>query len=85
MNSINDNNISLIEETHEYVLKTKPDLKFKSVTTLLDQLFEPFDEVKIATKTYAWVHERMLEFVHADPEQHQTSFLSSIKLYLKKK
>ena len=30
---------------------------------------------KIATKTYSWVHERMLEFVHADPK-HYTCFFS---------
>ena len=30
---------------------------------------------KIATKTYAWVHERMLEFVHAEPE-HYTCFFT---------
>ena len=28
---------------------------------------------KIATKTYAWVHERILDFVQADPE-HYTCF-----------
>ena len=30
---------------------------------------------KIATKTYAWVHERILDFVQADPE-HYTCFFS---------
>jgi len=32
---------------------------------------------KIATKTYAWVHERMLEFVHADPEHYTCFFTGS--------
>tara|TARA_Y100001934_G_C12120243_1_gene662768 strand:- start:71 stop:778 length:708 start_codon:yes stop_codon:yes gene_type:complete len=50
MNSINDNNITLIEETHKYILKTMPDIKFQSVTTILDKFFEPFDEKKIAEK-----------------------------------
>jgi Selenocysteine lyase len=30
---------------------------------------------KIATKTYSWVHEQMLNFVKADPE-HYTSFFT---------
>lgn len=49
MNPIIDKNISLFQDTHEYVLKTMPDLKFKSVTTVVGSFFEPFDEVKIAT------------------------------------
>ena len=32
---------------------------------------------KIATKTYAWVHERMLEFVHADSEHYTCFFTGS--------
>ena len=32
---------------------------------------------KIATKTYAWVHERILEFVHADPEHYTCFFTGS--------
>ncbi|SVD54048.1 uncharacterized protein METZ01_LOCUS406902, partial [marine metagenome] len=32
---------------------------------------------KIATKTYAWVHERMLEFVKADPEHYTCFFTGS--------
>ena len=32
---------------------------------------------KIATKTYAWVHERMLAFVHADPEHYTCFFTGS--------
>ena len=48
INPIIDKNIFMVKDTHEYVLKTKPDLKFKSVTTVLESFFEPFDEVKIA-------------------------------------
>ena len=32
---------------------------------------------KIATKTYAWVHERMLEFIHANPEHYTCFFTGS--------
>ena len=91
MNYINDNNISLIEETHEYVLKTKPDLKFKSVTTLLDQLFEPFDEVKIATKLcktspkYMGMKPDQLIAVWHKARDHGSLVHKEIELYLDKK
>ena len=49
MNHIIDNKISLIEETHQYVLETAPGLNFQSVTTVLGSFFEPFDAIKIAT------------------------------------
>ena len=48
MKSIIDNNIRLIKENHQYVLETKPELEFTSVTTLIDTLFKPFDAVAIA-------------------------------------
>ena len=32
---------------------------------------------KIATKTYAWVHSRLLEFVHANPEYYTCFFSGS--------
>jgi ATP-dependent exoDNAse (exonuclease V) beta subunit len=47
--SIVDNQISLIEETHQYVLETNPGLSFQSVTTVVGSFFEPFDSIKIAT------------------------------------
>ena len=49
MNHIIDNKISLIEETHQYILETDPGLNFQSVTTVLGSFFEPFDAIKIAT------------------------------------
>jgi len=48
MNHITDNKISLIEETHQYILETVPELNFQSVTTVVGSLFEPFDAIKIA-------------------------------------
>ena len=53
MKSIIDNKIRLIKENHQYVLETKPELEFCSVTTLIDTLFEPFDAVAIADKLCA--------------------------------
>ena len=44
-----DNQISLIEETHQYVLETYPGMNFQSVTTVVGSFFEPFDAKKIAT------------------------------------
>jgi len=49
MKQIIDSKISLIEETHQYVLETNPELDFQSVTTVVGSFFEPFDAVKIAT------------------------------------
>jgi ATP-dependent exoDNAse (exonuclease V) beta subunit len=48
MNPIINKNISLIQDTHKYVLETKPDLNFTSVTTVIGSFFEPFEEQKIA-------------------------------------
>ena len=32
---------------------------------------------KISTKTYSWIHDRILEFVHADPEKYTCFFAGS--------
>ena len=48
MNKINDNNIKLEHENHEYKLKNHPDIIFTSVTTFVNSFFEPFDEVKVS-------------------------------------
>ena len=32
---------------------------------------------KISTKTYSWIHDRILEFVHADPEEFTCFFMGS--------
>ena len=50
MNKIINNDISLIEETHEYRLSTHPDHTFTSVTTFIEQFFEGFDAPKVANK-----------------------------------
>ena len=48
MNKINNNDIKLEIENHEYKLINQPDLNFTSVTTFVGSFFEPFDEVKVA-------------------------------------
>lgn len=44
-----DNNITLNEADHKYILKNHENIKFKSVTTLISEYFEEFDKVKVAT------------------------------------
>ena len=48
MNKINNNEIKLEVEKHEYKLVNKPDFVFTSVTTFVNSFFEPFDEVKVS-------------------------------------
>ena len=50
MNNIEDNNITLNEELHQYSLIDRPDISFTSVTTYVEHFFEGFDSLKIATK-----------------------------------
>ena len=49
MNKINNNDIRLEIEKHEYKLSKEPEFIFTSVTTIINKFFEPFDEVKIST------------------------------------
>ena len=49
MNNINDNSISLDEESHVYSLKNR-DIDFTSVTTYISDFFEKFDQIKVANK-----------------------------------
>ena len=44
MNRINDD-IHLVTETHQYVLKRKKNQKFKSVTTIVGEYFKKFDKI----------------------------------------
>ena len=46
MNKINNNDIKLEIEKHEYKLVDQPDFVFTSVTTFVNSFFEPFDEKK---------------------------------------
>ena len=48
MNKINNNDIKLEIENHQYQLVNQPEFNFTSVTTFVGSFFEPFDEVKVA-------------------------------------
>lgn len=48
MNVINNNDIKLDLEKHEYTLVNEPTISFTSVTTFVNSFFEPFDEVKVS-------------------------------------
>jgi len=63
MRPITDNRISLIKESHKYVLKGHPELEFSSVTTEVEKYFEPFDEVAIATNLCSTHH----NYIGMDP------------------
>ena len=63
MRPIIDNRISLIKETHQYVLEDQPELTFSSVTTVIEKYFEPFDEVAIATHLCSTHH----KYIGMDP------------------
>jgi PD-(D/E)XK nuclease superfamily len=48
MNKLSDSNISLIEETHKYILADDPSAEFTSATTFIKYFFYPFDSIGIA-------------------------------------
>jgi len=50
MRNIIDENITLEEPGHKYVLKTDPSIDFYSVTQVIGNYFEPFDKQAIAEK-----------------------------------
>ena len=50
LNEIKNADIKLLEPDHRYVLGSNKDINFKSVTELVDEQFEPFEKVRIATK-----------------------------------
>ena len=53
MNDLFDKNIILLEPEHRYMLKNDPDFDFNSVTTIISNYFEPFNEEVIAAKLVA--------------------------------
>ncbi len=90
MRPIIDNRISLIKETHQYVLEDQPELIFSSVTTVIEKYFEPFDEVAIATNLCSTHH----KYIGMDPadliskwhaaRDHGSKVHDEIELCLKK-
>ena len=89
MRPITDNRISLIKESHKYVLKGHPELEFSSVTTEVEKYFEPFDEVAIATNLCSTHH----NYIGMDPgdliskwhaaRDHGSKVHDEIELFLK--
>ncbi|MDP7265200.1 MAG: PD-(D/E)XK nuclease family protein, partial [Candidatus Thermoplasmatota archaeon] len=49
MNRINDD-IHLVTETHQYVLKRNKNQKFKSVTTIVGEYFKKFDKIGVSER-----------------------------------
>jgi len=50
MNKLYDENITLLDPEHKYLLATDPSIKFKSVTQIIGEYFEPFDKFAVANK-----------------------------------
>ena len=50
MNELFKSDISLDQENHKYILESKPDFKFSSVTEFIHHFFEKFDQEKVARK-----------------------------------
>ena len=50
MNNIFDKDIKLVEPGHKYVLTDNPEIKFRSVTEIVGEFFEPFDKMAVAEK-----------------------------------
>ena len=48
MNKLENGDITLDVQNHEYKLKTNSDITFTSVTTFINSFFEPFDDIKIS-------------------------------------
>ena len=53
MKNLFDNDITLIEPEHKYILESDPNFEFKSVTAVTAEFFEPFDAEAIATNLVA--------------------------------
>ncbi len=60
MNKLTDNNITLLEDEHKYILETNPDLEFTSVTTFIKYFFQPFDSIGIANNLTSY-HDKYIE------------------------
>ena len=50
LNELKNADIKLVEPDHRYVLGSNKNINFKSVTEIVDEQFEPFEKVRIATK-----------------------------------
>ena len=52
MNNILNKDIQLVEPGHKYTLPNNPKIKFRSVTEIVGDFFEPFDKNAVAKKGY---------------------------------
>ncbi|PCJ46103.1 MAG: hypothetical protein COA72_08995 [Candidatus Neomarinimicrobiota bacterium] len=90
MRNIIDENITLEEPGHKYVLETDPSIEFQSVTELIGNYFEPFDKHAIAEKLVATNPKYMDTTAEAliakwdAARDHGTKVHSEIELYLNK-
>ena len=90
MRNIIDENITLEEPGHKYVLETDPSIEFQSVTELIGNYFKPFDKHAIAEKLVATNPKYMDTTAEAliakwdAARDHGTKVHSEIELYLNK-
>ena len=50
MNNILNKDIQLVEPGHKYTLPNNPKIKFRSVTEIVGDFFEPFDKNAVAER-----------------------------------
>ena len=75
MNDINDN-IHLVPETHQYVLKRNKNQKFKSVTTVIGQYFKKFDKISISERLTG----EHPEYIHLTPSELRAEWDATTQL-----
>tara|TARA_Y100000294_G_scaffold171636_1_gene185352 strand:- start:966 stop:1676 length:711 start_codon:yes stop_codon:yes gene_type:complete len=56
LNELKNADIKLVDPGHRYVLGSNKKINFQSVTEIVDEQFEPFDKVRIATKLVKIFH-----------------------------
>ena len=90
-NNILDNNITLREKDHTYILKNNMDFSFVSVTTLIDSLFDKFNAPIIANKlvknhpNYSHLEVEELLAIWKQSADNGTYIHKQIEIYLKDK
>ena len=75
MNRINDD-IHLVTETHQYVLKRNKNQKFKSVTTILGEYFKKFDKKSVSER----LTDGHSEYMHLTPAELRADWDAITKL-----
>ena len=75
MNRINDD-IHLVAETHQYVLKGNKNQKFKSVTTIIGEYFKKFDKISVSKK----LTDGHSEYMHLTPAELRAEWDATTQL-----